>query len=110
MNPVMQSRIANAEKLAARGNGDYNQAYRLICRIARYAIADARQWERDNTAELYNEQQSVDAERRLNARRARLDYELSTKYGLRMVNYGLYPTVVECGNENAGEVICIAYY
>lgn len=110
MNKVMQSRIVNAEKLAARGNGDYDKAYSLIRRIARYAIADARQWERSNTAELYNERQSVKEERRLNAWRARLDKELSEGYGLRMVNYGLYPTIVECGNENAGEVICIAYY
>lgn len=110
MNKVMQSRIENAEKLAARGNGDYDQAYSLIRRIARYAIADVRQWERDNTEALYNERQSIEAERRLNARRARLDYELSTNYGLRMVNYGLYPTIVECGNENAGEVIHITYY
>lgn len=110
MNEVIRARYAAAETLAARGDGDVEKAYRLVQRIARYAIADANQWERDNTAELYNERQSIEAERRLNARRARLDCELSTNYGVRMVNYGLYPSIVACGNEGAGEVCSIAYY
>lgn len=104
MNEVIRARYAAADTLAARGDGDVEKAYSLIRRIARYAIADANQWERDNT-----EGQSVDAERRLNARRARLDYELSTDYGARLVNYGLYPSIVECGNEGR-EVCTIAYY
>ena len=109
MNEVIRARYAAAETLAARGDGDIDKAYSLIRRIARYALADIRQYERDNTAELYNERQSIEAERRLNARRARLDYELSTNYGARLVNYGLYPSIVECGSEKR-EVCTIAYY
>lgn len=109
MNEVIRARYAAAEILAARGDGDVDKAYSLIRRIARYALADVRQWERDNLEELYNERQSVETERRLNACRARLDYDLSTNYGARLVNYGLYPSIVECGNER--RVVCtIAYY
>ena len=109
MNEVIRARYAAADTLAARGDGDVEKAYGLIRRIARYAIADANQWERDNAEGLYDERQSVDAERRLNARRARLDHELSRDYGARLVNYGLYPSIVECGNEGR-EVCTIAYY
>lgn len=109
MNEVIRARGNAAVALAARGDGDVMWAYKLICRIARYAIADARQWQRDNTSELYNDRQSVEAERRLNARRARLDAELAERYGCRLVNYGLYPSIVECGNEGR-EVCTIAYY
>lgn len=109
MNEIIRARYAAAETLAARGDGDVEKAYSLIRRIARYALADARQWERDNTEGLYNEQQSIHAERLLNARRANLDYELSTNYGVRLVNYGLYPSIEECGNEGR-EVCSVAYY
>lgn len=109
MNKVIRARYAAAEVLAARGDCDVEKAYSLIRRIVRYALADARQWERDNTEELYNERQSIRAERLLNARRANLDHELSTNYGVRLVNYGLYPRIVECGHEGR-EVCTIAYY
>ena len=109
MNEIIRARMNAAEILASRGNSDVDEAYYLIRRIARYAIADARQWERDNDSDRYNERQSVEAERRLNARRARLNAELSEHYGCRLVNYGLYPSIVECGNEGR-EVCTIAYY
>lgn len=71
-------------------------AYELLGRCIRYALADVRQWERDNDARRYSQAQSEHAEKLLNARRKRLNDELAA-YGVEMCNFGLYPCLVIAG-------------
>jgi len=71
----------------------YDQADGLFFRLRRYALANARQWERANNSERYaNSPQCERDEQALDKRRENLQAEISA-YGLRMVNYGLYPTI-----------------
>lgn len=98
-------RACSAYDLAARLTGadnvteiDYNTAKDLLNRVTRYACNAARQWERANIYERYaNSQQARDDEKRLDARRERLQSELRA-YGVKMVNYGLYPSIVDGNN------------
>ena len=74
---------------------EYNDALKLLDSVQRYALADAAEWERENSSERYcNSAYHKERERQLDARRARLQERLK-RYGLRIVNYGLYPSIVD---------------
>ena len=74
---------------------EYNDAIKLLDSVQRYALADANEWERENSSERYcNSEYHKERERQLDARRERLQKRLG-RYGLKMVNYGLYPTIVD---------------
>lgn len=74
---------------------EYSDAAKLLDSCQRYALADAAEWERENSSEKYcNSKYHADREKQLDARRERLQKRLS-RYGLKMVNYGLYPTIVD---------------
>lgn len=86
---------------------EYNEALKLLDSVQRYALADAAEWERENSSERYcNSQYHKNRERQLNARRDRLQARLS-RYGLKMVNYGLYPTIV---NESGINMYMLHYF
>ena len=70
-------------------------ATKLLDSIQRYALADAREWEQENSNEWYcNSQYHKDREAMLNRRRARLEKALEP-YRCRLVNYGLYPSIID---------------
>lgn len=70
-------------------------AVKLLDSIQRYALADAREWESENNSEWYcNSQYHKDREAMLDRRRAKLEKALEP-YGCRLVNYGLYPTIID---------------
>jgi hypothetical protein len=74
---------------------EYNAALALLDSVQRYALADAREWERENSSERYcNSAYHKEREIQLDARRERLQKRLA-RYGLRLVNYGLYPSIVD---------------
>ena len=74
---------------------EYNAALALLDSVQRYALADADQWERENSSERYaNSAYCKQREKQLDARRERLQARLA-RYGLHLVNYGLYPTIVD---------------
>ena len=79
---------------------EYNAALALLDSVQRYALADAAEWERENSSERYcNSAYHKQREKQLDARRERLKKRLE-RYGLRLVNYGLYPSVVDSnGND-----------
>lgn len=95
-------RACSAYDLAARIAGpdgvtapEYEKAASLLARVTRYACNAARQWERANTFEKYaNSQRAKDDEKRLDQRREKLQKELEP-YGAKMVNYGLYPSIID---------------
>lgn len=79
---------------------EYNAALKLLDSCQRYALADAAEWERENSSERYcNSAYHKQRERQLDARRERLQKRLE-RYGLRLVNYGLYPSIVDAGGNN----------
>lgn len=105
-NEVWFYRYRSAWDLASIVCGDnvseleYSEALRLLDSVQRYALADAAEWERENSSERYcNSQYHKDRERQLDARREKLQARLA-RYGLKMVNYGLYPTVVNKDDVN----------
>ena len=74
---------------------EYNAALALLDSVQRYALADAAEWERENSSERYcNSAYHAKRERQLDARRDRLQKRLD-RYGLKLVNYGLYPSIVD---------------
>ena len=78
---------------------EYNAALALLDSVQRYALADAREWEMENSCERYcNSAYHKEREKQLDARRERLQARLA-RYGLKLVNYGLYPSIVD-GNGN----------
>lgn len=95
-------RACSAYGLAERKTGagkvtesDYNAASDLLKRVTRYALASAHQWEWANNSERYgNSEQAREDEKRLDRRRERLQAELKA-YGVKMVNYGLYPSIID---------------
>lgn len=100
-NEVLFRRRQSAWRLASRVEGEnvtreaYDKACDLLNRIQRYALADAREWEAENSSERYcNSATHAHREKLLDARRDRLRAELRP-YGLNLVNYGLYPSVVD---------------
>lgn len=79
---------------------EYNAALKLLDSIQRYALADAAEWERENSSERYcNSAYHKERERQLDARRARLQASLK-RYDLTLVNYGLYPSIVDQAGNN----------
>lgn len=105
---VWESRIRNANKLAQMGDGDYDKAMSLILRTIRYALADAREWERQNNDARYgNSPQAKHRTELLDKRCARLEEEWNS-YGLTIVNYGLYPTITD--HKGGSSVIYLAYF
>ena len=79
---------------------EYNAALTLLDSIQRYALADAAEWERENSSERYcNSEYHKQREKQLNARRDRLQKRLQ-RYGLRLVNYGLYPSIVDAAGNS----------
>lgn len=86
---------------------EYDAAFSLLNRIIRYSLADIAEWERENSSESYcNSAYHKEEERKLDARRKKLQNELH-RYGLRMVNYGLYPTIV---NKNNTDMNLLHYF
>lgn len=74
---------------------EYNAAAKLLDSVQRYALADAAEWERENSSEWYcNSAYHKEREKQLDARRKRLQKRLD-RYDLRIVNYGLYPSIVD---------------
>ena len=79
---------------------EYNAALALLDSVQRYALADAAEWERENSSERYcNSAYHKEREKQLDARRARLKKRLE-RYGLQLVNYGLYPSIVDANGNN----------
>lgn len=79
---------------------EYNDAARLLDSVQRYALADAAEWERENSSEKYcNSAYHAQREKQLDSRRERLQKRLA-RYGLKMVNYGLYPTIIDDTGKN----------
>lgn len=78
---------------------EYTAALKLLDSIQRYALADAAEWERENSSERYcNSAYHKEREKQLDARRARLQERLK-RYGLHLENYGLYPSIVDADRE-----------
>ena len=74
---------------------EYNDALKLLDSVQRYALADAAEWERENSSERYcNSAYHKEREKQLDARRQRLQKRLD-RYGLKLVNYGLYPSIID---------------
>lgn len=72
---------------------EYDAALKLLDSIQRYALADAREWEMENSSERYcNSAYHKQREAMLDKRRAKLQARLD-RYGLRLENYGLYPQI-----------------
>lgn len=79
---------------------EYNDALKLLDSCQRYALADAAEWERENSSEKYcNSKYHADRVKQLDARRDRLQKRLS-RYGLKMANYGLYPVIENSERRN----------
>lgn len=79
---------------------EYESALALLNSVQRYALADAREWEAENSSERYcNSQYHKTRVKQLDARREKLQNKLA-RYGLKMENYGLYPTIVNKSGSN----------
>lgn len=103
---VWHYRYCSAWDLASIIDGDevteteYTAALKLLDSVQRYALADAAEWERENSSERYcNSVYHKEREKQLDARRERLQKRLD-RYGLRLVNYGLYPSIVDGAGNN----------
>ncbi len=82
-------------------------AAKLLDRVQRYALADAREWEKENSSERYcNSLTHKEREKMLDRRRERLQKELK-EYRINLVNYGLYPSLVD---EETGETLSYLHY
>lgn len=93
-------RDASAWDLAARLDPVVTEdskaaAAKLLDSIQRYALADAREWERENSSEWYcNSTLHKEKQAALDRRRSRLQTALAP-YHCKMCNNGLYPTIVD---------------
>ena len=103
---VWHRRYCSAWDLASIIDGEqvteteYNAALALLDSVQRYALADAAEWERENSSERYcNSTYHKQREKQLDARRERLKKRLE-RYGLQLVNYGLYPSIVDSNGNN----------
>jgi DNA invertase Pin-like site-specific DNA recombinase len=106
---VWESRNRNAHKLAEMGDGNEEKAMSLILRTIRYALADAHEFERENTSERYRNSRAHEHKAELlGRRRANLEREWN-EYGLTMVNYGPYPTINDLLS-GTQDVIHLAYF
>lgn len=102
-------RALNCYKLAERKGTPTAEAVErataLYNKLIRYALADAHQWEWENTSERYANSKQAESDRaRLDKRRARLEKELSG-YGLRLKNYGLYPSIIDSDDRHEIELV-----
>ena len=89
--------IVDGEKVTET---EYNAALALLDSVQRYALADAAEWERENSSERYcNSAYHKQRVKQLDARRERLKKRLE-RYGLQLVNYGLYPSIVDSNRNN----------
>lgn len=93
---------------------EYDKASKLLDSCQRYALANARQSERDSTYENYaNSKQREADENRLNRRREKLQKQLA-RYGLWLNNFGLYPTICyndeERKNKSPNQTIKLYYF
>lgn len=87
--------------------GEKAQAMDLLNSVVRYALKDARQWERANTFERYaNSRQCKEDEARNDRTREKLQKRLA-RYGVKLENYGLYPATVDI---NTKENLHLLYY
>lgn len=106
-------RAVSAYDLAARLDANVTEeardtAAKLLDSIQRYALADAREWEQENSSERYcNSRYHKEREKMLDRRRERLEKQLS-KYGCKLVNYGLYPSIVD--NETGANLYLLHYF
>lgn len=106
-------RAVSAYDLAARLDTDVTEeardtAAKLLDSIQRYALADAREWERENNSESYcNSRYHKARQKTLDRRRERLEKQLA-KYGCKLVNYGLYPTVIDA--ETGVDLYALHYF
>lgn len=109
---VWYYRAQSAYDLAARISNpptvdDVAAAAKLLDSIQRYALADAREWEAENSSERYcNSRAHKDREAALDRRRERLQKRLDP-YGCKLINYGLYPTVTDA---NTGADLTALHY
>lgn len=93
-------RAVSAYDLAARLAPEVTEeardaAAKLLDSIQRYALADAREWERENDSERYQASDlHKERQKALDHRRERLQKQLA-KYGCKLVNYGLYPSIID---------------
>lgn len=84
-----------------------NAAAKLLDSVQRYAMADARECERENSSERYcNSRYHKDREAMLDRRRSRLEKALAA-YHCHLVNYGLYPSIVDA---ETGETLHFLHY
>lgn len=106
-------RAVSAYDLAARLNPEVTEEFRdaaakLLDSIQRYSLADAREWERENNSERYQASDlHKERQKALDRRRERLQKQLA-KYGCKLVNYGLYPTVVD--DETGADLYLLHYF
>lgn len=93
-------RAASAWDLAARLNPEVTEesnaaAAKLLDQIQRYSLADAREWEAENSSEHYcNCLTHKKRQAMLDRRREKLQKALSP-YRCKLVNYGPYPSIVD---------------
>ena len=82
-------------------------AAKLLDSIQRYALADAREWEAENSSGRYcNSRAHKYREEMLDRRRIRLKKALEP-YRCRLINYGLYPSIVD---QDTGEALHFLHY
>lgn len=97
---VWYYRAKSAYELAARISNpptvdDVDAAAKLLDSVQRYALADAREWEAENSSESYcNSQAHKDRQAMLDRHREKLQKRLAA-YGCKLENYGLFPTVID---------------
>lgn len=109
---VWYYRAQSAHDLAARISNpptvdDVDAAAKLLDSVQRYALADAREWEAENTSERYcNSQAHRDRQAALDRRREKLQKRLEP-YGCKLVNYGLYPSIIDA---KSGENLHALHY
>lgn len=93
-------RSVSAYDLAARISPQVTEeakeaAAKLLDSVQRYALADAREWVAENSSErYYNSSAHKYRVAELDRRRERLQKALA-HYGVAMVNYGLYPSIID---------------
>ena len=87
--------------------GEKAQAMDLLNSVVRYALKDARQWERANTFERYaNSRRCKEDEARNDRTRETLQKRLA-RYSVKLVNFGLYPSTVDA---YSGEDLHLLFY
>ena len=102
----------SAYDLAARINKEPSTtevdfAAAILDSVQRYALADAREWEMENSSERYcNSATHKHRQALLDSRREKLQKRLYP-YRVKLVNYGLYPSIVDT---KTGETLHFLHY